>query len=136
MSTTYTKLLLSKGHGLPLWIPEPDENLPSEYRENGVRVGDVGIVTPGGGFDVLFNACLPANHPINGNSVPADFVPFLLENGDVVKEPSRHYPGTLISSYHTNRMGRNANPVTEENCKGWLANVLSNCSSFATVKNQ
>jgi hypothetical protein len=94
----YAKLLLPKGHGHPLWIPEPDENLPSEYRERGLSIGDVGIITPGGGFDVLFNACQPATHPINNDSVPEGFVPFMLGDGDIVKEPSKHSPGTVITS--------------------------------------
>jgi len=52
-SEIYTRLLLPKGHGCPIWCPEPDENLPPEYRENGVRIGDVGRVMPDGGFEPL-----------------------------------------------------------------------------------
>ncbi len=35
----YTKLLLRRGHGYPLWIPESDDNLPDVYRNKGVSVG-------------------------------------------------------------------------------------------------
>ncbi len=53
----YTKLLLRRGHGYPLWIPESDYNLPDAYRDKGVSVGDLGILTDDGGFDFLFNVC-------------------------------------------------------------------------------
>ena len=69
------RLLLPRRLGFPLWMPQPHRNLPSEYRRNGVSIGDVGIVTSGGIFDFLFNICLPSNHCINGGSVPDGFVP-------------------------------------------------------------
>jgi hypothetical protein len=71
----YARLLLPKRLGFPLWIPQPHRNLPSEYRRNGVNIGDVGIVTSGGVFDFLFNICLPSHHHINGDRVPNDFKP-------------------------------------------------------------
>ncbi|KAF9075460.1 hypothetical protein BDP27DRAFT_1179479, partial [Rhodocollybia butyracea] len=49
----------------PLWKPKPDEYLPEEYKRIGVRIGDVGILNDSGGFDYLFNGCLPADHPVN-----------------------------------------------------------------------
>ncbi|KAF9025584.1 hypothetical protein BDZ89DRAFT_953712 [Hymenopellis radicata] len=36
-------------------IPEPDQSLPIEYRNRGIRVGDVGLMTEDCGFDFLFN---------------------------------------------------------------------------------
>ncbi|KAK0493414.1 hypothetical protein EDD18DRAFT_1108194 [Armillaria luteobubalina] len=59
----YTKLLLSQGHGYPLWIPEPDYSLPSAFFEKGICVGDVGIIRNDGGFDFIFNVFLEADHP-------------------------------------------------------------------------
>jgi hypothetical protein len=53
-SEAYRILLLEK-LGYPLWYPDLDENLPATYREHGVRVGDVGIITEGGQFDFIFN---------------------------------------------------------------------------------
>ncbi|KIK62478.1 hypothetical protein GYMLUDRAFT_116705, partial [Collybiopsis luxurians FD-317 M1] len=69
----YAQLLLPRKRGYPLWDPKPDEYLPEEYRREGVRIGDVGFLNESGGFDYLFNACLPAEHPVNAGRVPYDF---------------------------------------------------------------
>lgn len=51
--------------------------LPACYRASGVRIGDVGIITPEGAFSFLFNVFHAATHPINASMrMPADFVPF------------------------------------------------------------
>ncbi|KAK0227685.1 hypothetical protein IW262DRAFT_1346755 [Armillaria fumosa] len=76
----YTKLLLSGGHGYPLWIPEPDYSLPSAYVERGICVGDVGIIRSDGGFDFVFNAFLEADNPVNAGRVPPDFSPLRTES--------------------------------------------------------
>ncbi|KAF8995329.1 hypothetical protein BDQ17DRAFT_1211610, partial [Cyathus striatus] len=61
----YARLLWIKGRGFPLWYPSPEANLPAEYRKNGIRIGDVGIINSSGQFDFLFNICLAADHPVN-----------------------------------------------------------------------
>ena len=49
---------------------------PTEYRRNGVSIGDVGILNPtSGDFTFLFNIFLPADHEINEGRVPNGFVP-------------------------------------------------------------
>jgi hypothetical protein len=53
-SEVYRLLLLEK-LGYPLWYPDLDENLPGAYRDQGVRIGDVGIITGAGQFDFQFN---------------------------------------------------------------------------------
>jgi len=53
-SEAYRLLLLEK-LGYPLWYPDLDENLPATYREHGIRIGDVGIITGAGQFDFKFN---------------------------------------------------------------------------------
>jgi hypothetical protein len=101
MSQVYSKLLSSKGHGYPLWIPEPNENLSYEYRQRGVSIGDIGIITPHGGFDFLFNVYELANHPIHVNGVPEGFVRLDLDQGDVFKQSYMHPPGAIVSTGHT-----------------------------------
>ena len=61
--------------GIPLWIPQPDMQLPIPYRAKGVCIGDVGLVTALGGFDFLFNICRARDDPINPQTLPDNFVP-------------------------------------------------------------
>ncbi|KAK1222700.1 SCF ubiquitin ligase complex subunit cdc4 [Marasmius sp. AFHP31] len=77
-SQVYCHTLYSRGNGLALWIPEPNGDLPPEYRTTGIRVGDVGLVTADGSLDFLFNVCLPDDDPINKyNGVPPGFEPLV-----------------------------------------------------------
>jgi len=105
-SEVYARLLLRKRRGFPLWLPQPHQNLPSEYRRNGVNIGDVGIVTSGGIFDFLFNICLPSNHPINGNRVPDGFRP--LETPEIIDIIEVTVASTHITSGSIERLQSNA----------------------------
>ncbi|KIJ99823.1 hypothetical protein K443DRAFT_157558 [Laccaria amethystina LaAM-08-1] len=69
-------------HGFPLWIPQPNLRLSRSYRRRGA-IGDVGIFTAGGGFDFLFNICLPAGHPSNPDQLPEGFCRLELKPADV-----------------------------------------------------
>ena len=71
----YERYLSPKGRGFPLWIPQPNIRLPNPYRAKGVCIGDVGIVTPFGGFDFLFNICRTRDDPINPEELPDEFAP-------------------------------------------------------------
>lgn len=51
----YLHEMLTHKAGYPLYIPTPPEGLPELHRENGVRVGDVGVITANGAFHFLFN---------------------------------------------------------------------------------
>ncbi|KDQ58911.1 hypothetical protein JAAARDRAFT_646943 [Jaapia argillacea MUCL 33604] len=93
----YSKLLFPKKHGYPLWIPEPQNNLPDEYRRDGVTIGDVGIVTHDGGWDVLFNICLPAEHPLNARR-PGCFQQIELDPGDTFDTPDFFPQSCVIGS--------------------------------------
>jgi hypothetical protein len=95
----YYELLFSKKRGHPLFTPEPDENWPDERRKVGITVGDVGILTPDGSFDVFFNQLKPANHPLNWQGVPTDHRPLILPAGGISRR--RYYPpGTVIKGGH------------------------------------
>jgi hypothetical protein len=97
-SEVYTRLLLPKGHGCPIWCPEPDENLSLAYREGGIRIGHVGRIVPDGGFDPLFNICFGADDPINSDGVPQDFEQLDLEPQDVTIRSKHHNRGSHMCS--------------------------------------
>ncbi|KAJ6603033.1 hypothetical protein B0H10DRAFT_1957946 [Mycena sp. CBHHK59/15] len=97
-SKIYMAGLRPKGHGIPLFTPEPNENLPLEYRRKGVSIGDVGIWSDDGSFEVLFNACTPPDSSINANGVPQDFETFTTNDWDKSTRSHQHPPGTIISS--------------------------------------
>ncbi len=73
----YTKLLLSRGHGYPLWTPEPDYSLCPAYVERGICVGDVGIIRDDGGFDFIFNAFLKPTILFTKAAYPLIFRPYV-----------------------------------------------------------
>ncbi|KAF8995189.1 hypothetical protein BDQ17DRAFT_1365950 [Cyathus striatus] len=61
----YVETMFPLKHGYPLWLPQPDRNLPIEYRRKGLSVGDVGFITYDGSFDFLFNIWTTTGSPIN-----------------------------------------------------------------------
>jgi hypothetical protein len=72
-SETYQRLLLPKGHGVPLYFPNLYDNLEAPCRDRGVSIGDVGIITDDGSFDFLFSVCLPCDDPVNIGRTPPSF---------------------------------------------------------------
>ncbi|KZV93490.1 hypothetical protein EXIGLDRAFT_612881 [Exidia glandulosa HHB12029] len=96
----YRELLYQHGHGYPFWIPEPSDALSKEQKAEGVRLGDVGILTDDGGFEYLWNVHLPADHPYNKSRVPSNFTPLapLNETRDVRRIDAFYPENTAISS--------------------------------------
>ncbi|PBK66352.1 hypothetical protein ARMSODRAFT_856095, partial [Armillaria solidipes] len=89
------------GHGYPLWIPEPDYSLPDAYRDKGVSVGDLGILTEDGGFDFLFNICVDADGPVNQGHVPPQFEPLRFPQRDPIRKVmSLHRKNSSVTSAH------------------------------------
>lgn len=93
----YERQLLQKKHGFPLWIPQPNTELPESYQQTGASIGDVGLITSYGAFDYLFNICLDANHPSNPEVLPENFSPLSLSSADVRKYPE-HSRGSYLAS--------------------------------------
>ena len=71
----YYRHLAVKKRGSPLWIPEPNNSLSLQYRKKGVSIGDVGLLSESGNFNLFFNICLPHDHPVNDGGVPDGFEP-------------------------------------------------------------
>ena len=95
----YERLLRQKKRGFALYVPQPNRRLPTAYQRIGIRIGDVGIITPDGGFSFLFNICVPHDDPINPPILPEDFSPLkpALTDLDVV-EFSRFSSGSYLAS--------------------------------------
>ena len=92
----YERLLRRKGRGFALYVPEPDRQLPIAYQRMGIRIGDVGVITPDGGFSFLFNICVPRDDPINPRILPQDFSP--LQPDVDIMEFSRFKSGSYLAS--------------------------------------
>lgn len=77
----YPSLMLRRGHGYPLWLPEPISNLPPDCVRHGTQIGDLGYLADNGGFNYLFNVFKDAEDPVNLNwhSVPHGFVPLKVD---------------------------------------------------------
>ena len=72
-SEVYSRLMLKHKRGYPLYRPEPSRGLPIEYRKKGISIGDVGRITPDGGFDFLFNIDSSRASLVNPPCLPRDF---------------------------------------------------------------
>ncbi|KAJ7875007.1 hypothetical protein B0H14DRAFT_3130894 [Mycena olivaceomarginata] len=102
-SEIYSKQILRQKRGFPLYAPEPQQTLPTEYRECGVQIGDVGTITPEGSFDFFFNIFLPSDHPINDSDVPENFQPLSgYKSKDL--ETQSYGPGGDVSTASVQRL--------------------------------
>ncbi|KIM76638.1 hypothetical protein PILCRDRAFT_643331 [Piloderma croceum F 1598] len=97
-SDVYARQLLPKQYGYPLFVPEPYDNLPEEYRARGASIGDVGIIMPDGSFSFVFNICIPADDPINCYGVPEGFEQVHVAPGDISLLKNMHKRHSDISS--------------------------------------
>ncbi|KAJ6481572.1 hypothetical protein C8R47DRAFT_591714 [Mycena vitilis] len=97
-SGRYSRLLLHKGHGYPVFCPQPSDDLPEPVQRTGVRIGDVGVVTFDGSFDVIFNVCVPANDSVNRFGVPEGFTQLHISSGEKRLQETHHRPGASVSN--------------------------------------
>ncbi|KAJ6492800.1 hypothetical protein C8R47DRAFT_422437 [Mycena vitilis] len=97
-SRLYSRLLLPKGNGYPLFHPQPFDDLPMESRRVGTDIGDVGIITSDGSFDAIFNICRAADDPVNRFGVPKGFQQVTLDPGDIAPRARYHRPGSDVSN--------------------------------------
>jgi hypothetical protein len=116
-SEVYARLLLPKKLGLPLWTPEPDDNLSDEYRKKGVSIGDVGIMKSDGDFDFLFNICVSSDDPVNHRGVPPGFEDMskLTPPIEISRRDEFHSPNTAIASSSMIKKDISANISIQDN---------------------
>jgi len=103
LSQLYQRRLKSKHPhlGEALWVPQTNRSLPTPYRQSGIRIGDVGLVNREGGFDFLFNICLPHDDLINDGRVSDNFEPLTPAfdpRFDIMDFPAYHGSGTCLTS--------------------------------------
>ncbi|KAF8137628.1 hypothetical protein EV363DRAFT_1536876 [Boletus edulis] len=76
----YSRCLLGARLGYPLWTPQLKIELRESYQLEGLKIGDVGIISSiDGSFDVLFNLTLPRNEQPYPKLVREDFTPVILD---------------------------------------------------------
>jgi hypothetical protein len=95
--------MMTHGAGYPLYMPTPYKGLPAAYRKKGIRIGDVGVITPNGAFDFLFNACQHDNQSdagVNPATLPDGFE--LLKA--VVRVNDQFDHGECLPSDHVNEI--------------------------------
>jgi hypothetical protein len=95
-ANAYARILLTRGHGYPLWVPEPPTNIDG-YAVEGARIGDVGVINYDGSFKFLFNIFLPRSHAINVLAPPS-LEHIELRAVDSTTKPNIHLPGTIMAS--------------------------------------
>jgi len=95
----YASQLFPQRVGFALWVPAPNQNLPVRYQVEGIRIGDVGIITPEGSFSFIFNICVPRNDEINPRSLPEDFAPIYppIDSIDIRKFPAFNLNSSIAS---------------------------------------
>ncbi|KAF8996581.1 hypothetical protein BDZ89DRAFT_970972 [Hymenopellis radicata] len=127
---------MRSGHGYPLWIPEPDAGLPVEYQREGVTIGDLGLLTAGGGFDFILNVHLDAHHPVNAGNVPPDFMPLPLR--ELGPNPIRqtlpmHRPEAAITSSDVSRRSLSFDASAEAPSGGGFGIEFSTARTQAAI---
>lgn len=100
----FAEQLVGRGHGLPLWRPEP-----TKFGE--VLIGDVGFVDEGA-FYRLFNAMRRQDDPINRRGVPEEFVVLSVNLDDLLHTDEEYLsPGpvhTATTTAHSLEAGAGA----------------------------
>jgi hypothetical protein len=122
-SEHYTRLLLGKCYGYPLWDPQPTENNIS-YKKDGVRIGDVGFLDQGS-FNYLFNICASRADPINSflrKPIVRDhpFVPVPIDDDDVRHRRVAFPPEACVSTKSIRKRALDVSEQVEIGYVSWI----------------
>ncbi|KIL62085.1 hypothetical protein M378DRAFT_56194, partial [Amanita muscaria Koide BX008] len=110
-SERYIRSMLECNQGYPLYEPEPES-------QEGVRVGDVGLITDDGGFDCLFNVCPPPDISTNPAELPDDFE--MLRSSEILVRTQFQARTCLFS----NGVKRTGEPSVSYTCSGLEGGIL------------
>lgn len=96
---TYARALIPHRHGYPLWNPSPYSNDLPHFFENGVDIGDVGVITADGEFVYWFNVQYPRDHERNRDcSLPENFRHVELKPHLIKARRQRFKPGETLKT--------------------------------------
>jgi len=97
---TYCSVQMSSGHGFPPRQIDGAYNRPEKHFQQGVSIGDVGILATDGGFTFCFNIFASSDDPIQTSSLPRNFKPIepSLSVWKIKTEENHFQPGTVIVS--------------------------------------
>ncbi|KAF8967317.1 hypothetical protein BDZ97DRAFT_1656622 [Flammula alnicola] len=97
---SYSRSMMMKGHGFPVWYPGGDLGKPVKYLQKGLSIGDVGILDREGTFDFCFNIFLQPDDPIHARLVPREFRPIQppLDPSEIRCTPEFFKNGAVITS--------------------------------------
>ncbi|KAJ7618629.1 hypothetical protein FB45DRAFT_169813 [Roridomyces roridus] len=114
-SDHYSRLLIPKRLGYPVFYPQPFDDSPPESRRLGTQIGDVGVITDDGAFDPIFNICRSADDPLNRFGVPEDFKQVRIGPDDIASRPHYHLPGSDLSNTTFSKRRLDMNAGVESN---------------------
>ncbi len=104
--------------------------LPDAYRDKGVSVGDLSILTDDGGFHFLFNVCAEADDPVNQGHVPPQFQPLRISSSHAIRKIPFHRRNPSITSAHVSKPTIAVEGSAEMTC----VDVLPFSSSYSLIR--
>ena len=108
---TYSRSLFSTGNGFAPWnVYGIETPRPRKHLEQGVSIGDVGLMDPDGDFTFMFNIFATPDDSLNERGVPEVFKALPLDPvSDIRTVPDHFPPRTIVCS-----RGINVVPVSED----------------------
>jgi len=96
---TYSRSLFSSGNGFAPWnVSGITSPRPAKHIENGVAIGDVGLMDLDGDFVYLFNIFTPKGDSLHAMGFPNSFEQLILSPSDIRSIPNYFPPQTIIAS--------------------------------------
>lgn len=115
-SEVYARQLFPQNNGYPLYLPEPNENLHSDFTDRGVSIGDVGVIMSNGSFNFAFSLYAPPDGTVNCFGVPAGFQQMeKIPERQISKWSNKHCKGSEVMSSSIEKVNIDASGSLQEN---------------------